>query len=142
MIGIGSGQVTYTSDLTTTGFLFLVSIIGPFNEEIFFRYLLYAGIFLVLADFKTKFLWLEKVYHELFIHKNPQYIWSWVILTNIGFALLHGPDISTFYLYFIPGVVDALLFLRLGFLSAWLAHGTFNLCSLTVLSIISSIFVN
>ncbi|HDR8221064.1 TPA: CPBP family intramembrane metalloprotease, partial [Bacillus cereus] len=72
----------------------------------------------------------------------PQYIWSWVILTNIGFALLHGPDISTFYLYFIPGVVDALLFLRLGFLSAWLAHGVFNLCSLTVLSIISSIFVN
>ncbi|MGR5965082.1 hypothetical protein ACT7DB_15870 [Bacillus cereus] len=77
MIGIGSGQVTYTSDLTTTGFLFLVSIIGPFNEEIFFRYLLYAGIFLVLADFKTKFLWLEKVYHELFIRKNPQYIWFW-----------------------------------------------------------------
>ena len=142
MIGIGSDQVTYTSDLTTTGFLFLVSIIGPFNEEIFFRYLLYAGIFLALADIKTKFLWLEKVYHEVFIHKNPQYIWSWVILTNIGFALLHGPDISTFYLYFIPGVVDALLFLRLGFLSAWLAHGACNLCSITVLSIVSSILVN
>ncbi|MCI0767261.1 CPBP family glutamic-type intramembrane protease [Bacillus sp. TL12] len=142
MIGIGSGQITYTSDLTKTGFLFLVSVIGPFNEEIIFRYSLYAGIFLALADFKTKFSWLEKVYNELFIHKSPKYIWGWILVTNVGFALLHGPDISTFYLYFIPGVIDALFFLRFGFLSAWLAHGAFNLCSFAVLNILSIMFLN
>lgn len=74
MIGIESGQITYTSDVTKTGFLFLVSVIGPFNEEIVFRYSLYAGIFVVLADFKTKFSWIEKVYDELFTHKNPIYM--------------------------------------------------------------------
>ncbi|HEQ3527746.1 TPA: CPBP family intramembrane metalloprotease [Bacillus cereus] len=142
MIGIGSGQITYTSDVTKTGFLFLVSVIGPFNEEIVFRYSLYAGIFLVLADFKTKFSWIEKVYDELFTHKNPIYIWSWVVVTNIGFALLHGPDISTFFLYFIPGTIYALFFLKSGFLSAWLAHGAFNLFSWTVLSILSMLFLN
>ncbi|WP_240792572.1 hypothetical protein [Bacillus thuringiensis] len=74
MIGIGSEQITYTSDLTKTGFLFLVSVIGPFQEEMFFRYLLYAGIFLVLSDFKAKFSWVEKVYNELFTHKKPLYM--------------------------------------------------------------------
>ncbi|MCQ6317115.1 CPBP family glutamic-type intramembrane protease [Bacillus cereus] len=142
MIGIGSSQLTYTSDITETGFLFLASVIGPFNEEIIFRYSLYSGIFLVLADFKTKFLWIEKIYNELFKHKNPIYIWGWVVVTNIGFTLLHGPDISTFFLYFVPGTIYALFFLRLGFLSAWLAHGAFNLCSSTVLSILTMLFLN
>ncbi|KAA0781285.1 type II CAAX prenyl endopeptidase Rce1 family protein [Bacillus sp. BPN334] len=141
MIGIGSDQITYTSDLTKAGFLFLVSVIGPFQEEFFFRYLLYAGIFLALADFKAKFAWVEKVYNELFTHKNPLYIWGWILVTNLGFALLHGPDITNFYAYFIPGIIDALLFIRLGFLSAWLAHGVFNLCSMTVFSIVSIIFL-
>ncbi|MEX5522088.1 CPBP family intramembrane glutamic endopeptidase [Bacillus cereus] len=141
MLGIGSNQITYTSDLTKTGFLFLVSIIGPFNEEFFFRYCLYAGIFFVLADFKTKSSWLEKLYHQLFIRKNPPYIWSWVIITNIVFAFIHGPNLSTFYLYFIPGIVNTVVFLRFGFLSAWLSHGIFNLCSMTVLSIVTNILL-
>ncbi|QEL82475.1 CPBP family intramembrane metalloprotease (plasmid) [Bacillus sp. JAS24-2] len=141
MIGIGSDQITYTSDLTKTGFLILVSVIGPFQEEFVFRYLFYAGIFLALANFKVKFSLVEKIYNPLFIHKNPLYIWGWILVTNLGFALLHGPDVSNFHVYFIPGIIDALLFLRLGFLSAWLAHGAFNLCSMTVFSIVSIIFL-
>ncbi|QWH76008.1 CPBP family intramembrane metalloprotease (plasmid) [Bacillus mycoides] len=141
MIGIGSGQITYTTDLTKTGFLFLVSVIGPFNEEFVFRYLLYAGIFLALADFKTNFSWIEKFYNELFIHKNPKCIWGWILVTNVGFAVFHGPDISTFFLYFIPGAIYTLFFLRFGFLSAWLAHGAFNLCSSTVFSILTILFL-
>ncbi|MFB5094223.1 CPBP family intramembrane metalloprotease [Bacillus cereus] len=141
MIGIGSEQITYTSDLTKTGFLILVSVIGPFQEEFVFRYLFYAGIFLALANFKVKFSWIKKIYNELFIHKNPLYIWGWILVTNLIFTLYHGPDITNFYAYFIPGVINALFFIRLGFLSAWLAHGVFNLCSLTIFSIVSIIFL-
>ncbi|MDF9596698.1 CPBP family intramembrane metalloprotease [Bacillus cereus] len=141
MIGIGTDQITYTTEITKAGFLFLVTVIGPFQEEIFFRYLLYAGIFLALADLKVKFSWVEKIYNQLFTHKNPLYIWGWILITNLGFALLHGPDISNFYAYFIPGIINALLFLRLGFLSAWLAHGVFNLSSMIILSILSFIFL-
>ncbi|MDA1909461.1 CPBP family glutamic-type intramembrane protease [Bacillus cereus] len=81
------------------------------------------------------------MYNQLFTHKNPLYIWSWILITNLGLALLHGPDISNFYAYFIPGLINALLFLRLGFLSAWLAHGIFNLSSMIILSILSFIFL-
>ncbi|WP_240792569.1 CPBP family glutamic-type intramembrane protease [Bacillus thuringiensis] len=75
------------------------------------------------------------------LHIKNLYIWGWILVTNLIFALYHGPDITNFYAYFIPGIIDALLFLRLGFLSAWLAHGAFNLCSLTTFSIVSIIFL-
>ncbi|MCD2338201.1 CPBP family intramembrane glutamic endopeptidase [Bacillus cereus] len=130
-----------TTEITKAGFLFLVTVIGPFQEEIFFRYLLYAGIFLALADLKVKFSWVEKIYNQLFSHKNPLYIWGWILITNLGFALFHSPDISNFYAYFIPGIINALLFLRLGFLSAWLAHGVYNLSSMIILSTLSFLFL-
>ncbi|XKK20005.1 CPBP family glutamic-type intramembrane protease [Bacillus sp. A17A.1] len=77
----------------------------------------------------------------MFTHKNPLYIWGWILVTNLGFALYHGPDMTNFYAYFIPGIINALLFIRLGFLSTWLAHGVFNLCSLTIFRIVSIIFL-
>ena len=70
MIGIGSDQITYTTEMTKAGFLFLVTVIGPFQEEIFYRYLLYAGIFLALADLKIKFSWVEK-FTTSYLHIKP-----------------------------------------------------------------------
>jgi membrane protease YdiL (CAAX protease family) len=125
----GTNQVTTLQDFTEIGLLFSVSVISPFSEEFLFRYLLYGGLSLAIVKMAKKNRLLEKIYNESFINKNPIYIWSWIILTNMGFAMAHGPDILSFPLYFISGIVFSIIFLRLGFLAAWISHGSANLFS-------------
>jgi membrane protease YdiL (CAAX protease family) len=111
------------------GLIFSVSVISPFSEEFFFRYLLYGGLSLAIVEMAKENKVIKKIYIELFINKNQIYIWSWIILTNIGFAMAHGPNIISFPLYFISGIVFSIFFLRLGFLAAWISHGSANLFS-------------
>lgn len=125
----GTNQVTTLKDFSELGLIFSVSVISPFSEEFICRYLLYGGLSLAIVGLAKENMWIKKLYHELFIIKNPRYIWSWVILTNIGFAMAHGPDILNFPLYFLPGVVFSIIFLRLGFLAAWISHGSSNFFS-------------
>jgi membrane protease YdiL (CAAX protease family) len=125
----GTNQVTTLKDFTEIGLLFSVSVLSPFSEEFFFRYLLYGGLSLAIVKMANENKLIKKIHNELFINKNQIYIWSWIILTNIGFALAHGPDILSFLLYFISGIVFSIMFLRLGFLAAWISHGSANLFS-------------
>lgn len=129
VINPGKNQVTTLNDFTATGLLFSVSVIGPFSEEFLFRYLPYGGLSLAFAGMSKEIKWLKNIYDALFINKNPKYIWAWIIITNIVFAMAHGPDILSFPLYFIPGIVFSLFFLRFGFLAAWISHGASNLFS-------------
>lgn len=125
----GTNQVTALKDFTEIGLLFSVTVISPFSEEFFFRYLLYGGLSLVIVKMAKENKLIEKIYRELFINKNQIWIWSWIILTNIGFAMAHGPSLLSFPLYFISGIVFSIMFLRLGFLAAWISHGSANLFS-------------
>jgi hypothetical protein len=129
VISPGSNQVTNLKGFTENGLIFSVSVISPFSEEFLFRYLPFGGIFLGIVDMEKRYKWIKRIHEELVINKNPKYIWFWIILTNIGFAMAHGPDLLSFPLYFIPGIVFSLFFFRYGFLSAWLAHGASNFFS-------------
>ncbi|WML52104.1 CPBP family intramembrane glutamic endopeptidase [Neobacillus sp. PS3-12] len=125
----GINQVTTIKDFTEIGLIFSVSVISPFSEEFVFRYLLYGGLSLAIVKLAKENKLIKKIYNELFINKNQIYIWSWIILTNIGFAMAHGPNLLSFPLYFVPGIVFSIMFLRLGFLAAWISHGSSNLFS-------------
>jgi membrane protease YdiL (CAAX protease family) len=125
----GANQVTTLMGFTEAGLLFSVSVISPFSEEFLFRYLLYGGLSLAIVEAAKRNKLIKKIYNGLFINRNPKYIWSWVVLTNMGFAMAHGPDILSFPLYFISGIVFSIVFLRLGFLAAWISHGSANLFS-------------
>ncbi|MED2737121.1 CPBP family intramembrane glutamic endopeptidase [Bacillus toyonensis] len=141
LIGVGSKQVTTLEELTDTGLLISVSIIGPFTEEFLFRYLLYGGIFLLFFKGVSDSQLSRKIVDHLYVNKTAKYIWSWIIVTNIVFALMHGPNLLNFWMYLIPGMVDAWFFITYGFLASWLSHSMFNLFSGITLQILLSLFL-
>ncbi|EJV74604.1 hypothetical protein IG3_05731 [Bacillus cereus HuA2-1] len=136
MIGVGSGQFTTSEILSEMGELILVSIIVPFNEEFLFRYVPYAAILWGANCAKEYSNVFKKLYLNLFVEKNTKYVWVWILSTSFVFAMIHEPNLLNFSFYFIPGIVYALLFLRYGFFSAFLAHSFYNLCSGIVLGMI------
>ncbi|WP_409346939.1 CPBP family intramembrane glutamic endopeptidase [Paenibacillus sp. MBLB4367] len=147
MIGVGKHQ--YTSDLNyfpeSLDFLFL-GLFPGFTEEFIFRFLPYTLLFIFLSnlrlnkkidvqEFKTNKdskiqiqlrRIIDNIYMGFYIEKKFSYLLVWIILVSIMFSLAHGPDYKTFYLYFVGGVINSVLFLRWGFLAAMLSHAAFN----------------
>ncbi|WP_338450112.1 CPBP family intramembrane glutamic endopeptidase [Niallia oryzisoli] len=141
VIGVGSNQVTTVEGITDIGLEIGSVVFGPFTEEFIFRYGLFAGVALFISySLRNNILKYER-YKKLFDQNKKTIIITWLILTNILFALAHGPNVLNFPLYFITGVIDTLLFLRFGFLAAWISHGTFNLFSGISLQIIMNVLV-
>lgn len=127
-ISIGSNQYVTSENLTTFGEFFLTSIVGPFNEELIFRFLLlYYVPFIILSSLSKERK--QNNYIDYLIKKKKALISFWVILISGFFSLMHGPDLWSFMIYFPGGVICSLLFLRYGFLSAWIAHASFNAIS-------------
>ncbi|MGN5650928.1 CPBP family glutamic-type intramembrane protease [Bacillus sp. Brlt_9] len=129
IIEVGTKQVTTIEEMTDAGLLIGVSILGPFTEEFLFRYLLYGGIFVLFFKGVSESQVSQKIVDHLYINKTAKYIWSWILITNIVFALMHGPNLMNFWMYLIPGMVDAWFFITYGFLASWLSHSMFNLFS-------------
>jgi len=132
-IGIGSNQVTTVEGVTEIGLTIGTSIIGPFNEEFIFRFILIAGFIETLNFLISKYKRLIKI--------KPIAIIFWIIVTNSYFSLIHGPDLLSFPTYFVGGVIPSLFFLRYGFLAAWISHGMYNFLSPIALSIIYNLFM-
>lgn len=101
----------------------LVGLIGPFNEEFIFRYLLFELIVISMRKFIPNSGF--SIYSR-FSGKYKYVLWTLIILISVAFALMHGPNITNFYVYFIPGLVFTYLYVRYGFLAGYLAHVAFN----------------
>lgn len=132
-VGIGSKQVTTVEGVSDIGLIIGSSVIGPFNEEFIFRFLLFGGMIMILKNLSKKFKWIKS--------KRSMIIFLCIIISNTIFSMVHGPNLSSFPLYFIGGVIDTLFFLRYGFLAGWIAHGMFNFLSPIAHSIILHLFM-
>jgi len=132
-IGIGSNQVNTVEGVTEIGITIGRSIIGSFNEEFLYRFILIAGFIEILNFLISKFKRLIKI--------KPIAIIFWIIVTNSYFSLNHGPDLLSFTPYFLGGIIPSLFFLRYGFLAAWISHGMYNFLSPIANSIINNLFM-
>lgn len=149
-IPLGKDQYTGHQELSTAGDILLTGVLGPFSEEFLFRFFLIVYLpyvflyytfvkepFVPKSDKNNKiaatFLFLErhanKIYYQAFRAKNKKLIVSWVIVCSFLFAIAHGPNIYSFALYFVPGLLYSYLFLRYGLLASWIGHGTSNILS-------------
>lgn len=141
-VSIGSNQYVTSESLTVLGDFIMTSVFVPFNEEVIFRFLLlyYFPLFIFQSLLKIRkilnrilpsliLVFGKKIYEEIFIKKNRVIIFAWVTLTSSLFSIVHGPDLWSFLIYFPGGVICSYLFLRYGFLSAWIAHASFNTLS-------------
>lgn len=140
VVGVGSAQYIEEAKLNTIGSLLFHAILPTFSEEFIFRFMAFSGVFLLIQPFiceedttsniQNSFQRKIKVFSDnLFVKKKNQYIFIWLFIVSVIFAQIHGPDITNFYIYFIPGAFFGYFFIRYGFLSAWIAHGTFNALS-------------
>lgn len=132
-VSIGSNQYVTSENLTILGDFLLTSIVGPFNEEVIFRFLLlyYVPLIILRSLFIERQILnvtIQKFFY-LLNKKNKVIISVWVILISSIFSLMHGPDLWSFIIYFPGGVICSYLFLRYGFISAWIAHASFNAIS-------------
>jgi uncharacterized protein len=149
-IPLGKDQYTGHEELTTAGEIILLGVLGPFTEEFIFRFFLIVyGPFVILyypfvkksivpkavkhKKMAAPFLFLErqvnKIFYQAFRAKNKKLIVPWVIVCSFLFATSHGPNISSFPLYFFPGLLFSFVFLRYGFLASWIGHGASNILS-------------
>ncbi|PFP25920.1 hypothetical protein COJ96_19410 [Bacillus sp. AFS073361] len=158
-LSVGNAQYLGHQELTTAGEILLLGIIGPFSEEFLFRFFLIVYLpYLALhhtfikKPLETKknvnksiskpFIFLvnvaNKVYYRVFEKKDKKLISSWVILVSCFFAFVHGPDLYSFPLYFLPGILFSFVYLKYGFLASWICHGTAN----TLSGIVNAIFIS
>lgn len=140
VVSIGSNQYIPSEELTKLGNIVLTGIIGPFNEEVLFRFFLlylfpYSIYFFMrnLIDKETKKskirLIINGLYQYIFIKNNKQILFMWIIIVASIFSIVHGPNLWSFPLYFLGGLLYNYLFLKYGFLTAWFAHGLSNIMS-------------
>lgn len=124
VVDIGSGQFSAEDNkIAPMAAFLLVSLIGPFNEEFIFRYLLFELIVISVRRFITNS---EFSIHSRLSGKYKYTLWTLIILISVAFALMHGPNITNFHFYFIPGLAFTYLYVRYGFLASYLAHVAFN----------------
>lgn len=135
VVGIGKNQVTILEDVSDFGMALAAYVIAPFSEEFAFRFLAFVGVALMIKDFVKGTKW-EKKAQLLFVERRKLILAFWVLFTGAIFSVMHGPGVLNFPLYLIGGVVNAYFFLRFGFLSAWISHGTFNFFSGIALTVI------
>jgi uncharacterized protein len=158
VIAIGKDQYVPHKELSSLGQTFLLGVIGPFNEEVFYRFILlyflpYSFLYfnfiknpITIKDNKSKrltkpFHFFEKIpkwlYYRGFYFQDKKLIGIWIIIVSAFFSFSHGPDVNSFAIYFLPGVLYSYLFLKYGLLSSWIAHGFGNALS----PIINQIFI-
>jgi membrane protease YdiL (CAAX protease family) len=156
VLGPGKGQYVPDDALTEFGVILYIGIITGFTEEFIFRFLGYSGLGIVLykivdlvvtksIDKKTSRVSLmiaticENIHDKLFVQKSKKYLFYWLMIISFLFAMVHLPSVLSFPLYFIPGLFFGFLFLRYGFLAAWIAHALGNIYSPLALDISISI---
>lgn len=144
VIGIGLNQAIISLKMCTLEFWICNCIFPALNEEIMFRFFMYIGLFIIINNIsrdnwnlKTNsklnnnyFIMtiykinncLSGVKNDLFIEKKSYAVIGWIIVTSTLFALAHGTNITNFYMYFIPGALFAMLYLKYGLLSSMLCH--------------------
>ncbi|PPV17741.1 CPBP family intramembrane glutamic endopeptidase [Clostridium butyricum] len=144
IINIGSNQAIINLNICTIEYWICFCIFPAFNEEMIFRFFMYRGLLVFLNNcildnteikgddyyikksafkiisFVSKCI--NKFKNDLFIEKKDYAVIGWIIVTSALFALGHGTDFSNFYMYFIPGTLFAMLYLKYGLLSAMLCH--------------------
>ena len=131
-----------------------MGILGPFTEEVIFRYFLlfllpYALLLFlynkraIIKRFVSEsvFLFGKKLYYNMTNTHSKVTITIWVIFVSSLFSLGHGPDLWSFPIYFMAGVIYGFLFIKYGFFSAWVAHGSFNALS-PIMNAVVWIFFN
>jgi hypothetical protein len=107
--------------------VFVGTLLQPCFEELLFR-VIFSSIAFAIGYFDSKFG--SKVSSKVFNLKSIL-CWTLIIIGNTLFALMHLPDAGNFHLYFIGGIVDALIYIKYGFYGSWISHGLYNYFSLT-----------
>ena len=107
--------------------LLVGSILGPFSEEFICRIVFFTSILYIARYIDVKF---NKRFSDKVFKLKSILCWILIIINGILFSLFHEPNISNFHLYFIGGVAYAVIYIKYGFFSAWLSHGTYNLVHL------------
>jgi uncharacterized protein len=149
VVGVGKGQFIEKADLSLMGELLFHALFPTFSEEFLFRYLAYGGLFVFLTygflsnpgeksvlnttKFEKYINWFRT---KLFIERNKYFVMTWLLIVTVWFTMVHKPDLTNFHGYFIPGLFFGIFYLKYGFLSAWLAHASFNALSGIAWSII------
>ncbi|WP_003542013.1 type II CAAX prenyl endopeptidase Rce1 family protein [Desulfotomaculum nigrificans] len=152
-IEVAAGQHTRNYGYLSIWSLLFKGIFPAFNEEILFRFLPYNGLLLLvsflyhernnISEPNTKniiFVLLYKffnfltilskiIYISLFKEKDTFATCLWVLGFSFLFAMAHEPNIINFYLYFIPGVIFSVSFLKYGLLSSMICHAVSNYTS-------------
>lgn len=121
----GKGQLVFDSPTLFEDILSGL-IVAPFIEELLFRV-----IFFMIITYVLKSIVKNKDVSENILNLNNIYCWILIFINNILFSFTHIPDRNTFYIYFIGGVVDTVIYIKYGFFSSFLCHGVFNLTSST-----------
>ena len=159
-IMVGTNQYIAPEQLSYLGKIMLKAFIGPFNEEVIFRFLfiffipykfLYNSFIKEVAynirpynqftNKQSSFIDRigESIYYKAFYFKDNKIIILWVIFISTLFSLGHGLVVYSLPLYFFSGLIYSYLFLKYGLLSSWIAHGFGNALSPIILQIFISI---
>lgn len=139
LIKPGSDQYVSVGNLSAEGELVIVGLVGPFVEEVFFRLCMYVFFFSLLYKCKDKILGFNRIYDGS-EEKEKKFKMLWLIMSNIFFVMYHGADETNFWVYFFPGFIYGKLFMKYGFLAAWIGHSAFNVTSNSVSKIMVYLF--
>lgn len=122
IIHIAKGQ-TDLSTYAPVERIVVGSLLGPYSEELLFRVVFFTSIAYALGYVDSKF---NSNYSNKVINLKSIFCWLLIIIDNILFSLMHCPDSSNFHLYFIPGLVNTIIYIKYGFYGSWLSHGFCN----------------
>ncbi|PHG19476.1 CPBP family intramembrane metalloprotease [Bacillus wiedmannii] len=139
LIKPGSNQYVSAGNLSAEGEVIIAGLLGPFNEEVIYRLFMYVYFFSLLNACKNKFVAFNKFYDGS-EEKERYFKILWLIMANIIFTMIHGVDITNFWVYFIPGIIYGAIFIKYGILAAWIGHSAFNVTSNSVGKIMVYLF--
>lgn len=164
IIPIGKNQVVNTYPAFSFGVIIYMALFPAITEEFFYRFLCFQGIKFGLGKtlgsddeiitcmyrkitkrtiikilFFIPFI-IEQMYHKLFIEKKNLALLCWALVTSAVFSMAHGPNLQSFYIYFVPGLVFAYFYLRYGILSSMIAHFSINYFSPILWPLVNLLF--
>ena len=125
---IGSNQAQLAG--TIWDIFFTAGVIAPLYEEFIFRVLFFTLVLTIVklclrTDGQTS-------YNMVYSLKHP-ICWITLVLSSTIFSLVHGPDLTSFHIYALGGLLCGILYLKHGYLAAVLAHFSFNFLSILVI---------
>ncbi len=121
-IGIAKGQLNMSS-YSPLDKMFVGTLLIPCLEELLFRVVFFTSIAYILGFIDTKLN--SKISVKVF-NLNSILCWTLIIINNVLFSASHLPDFSNFHLYFIAGIVNAVIYIKYGFYGSWISHGLYN----------------